>query len=106
MTNEQIMNDYISGTRTVYGANHLLIDGNVLFNYSTAICEIDREAKKARLNVRKYSTTTSKIQSRLHSLLHQAGFEIEESEDFRFGGWWNFGYQGAQVYKADGSTRW
>lgn len=106
MTNEQIVKAYIDGDKYYYGANHLLIDGAFLFNYSTALCEIDRKNGKARFNTNKYSRTTAKIQNLLKYHLQCAGYDIEESEDFSFGGWWNYGYQGAQVYCADGSTRW
>ena len=104
MTNEQIMKDFINGDRYYYGANHLLIDGNRLYNYSTCLCEIDRKTGTAKFNSEKYSTTTSKIQSKLFYLLQCAGFDIEETS-FRFGGWWNYGYQGAPNYKANGKTR-
>lgn len=100
MTNRDLIQEYISGRRRYNATNHLGYTDAKLWNYSTVICEVNRSAKKAKVNVRKYSRTTSKIQSMLRTELAQAGFEVEEYEgpdawDAWGRGMWNFGYMGA-----------
>ena len=61
----------------------------VFTNYSTDICQI--VGKVARLNIRKYSRTTSKLQSLLRYALERNGYTIEEynGEPCTY---WNYGY--------------
>lgn len=94
MTNNDFIREFITGSKTAGACNHLGYHGNVLINYSTQICEIDRSERTAVVNVRKYSATTSKIQSRLLYELEAAGFQIErvEGEPCYY---WNYGYMGA-----------
>lgn len=94
MTNNDFIREYIRGERSAAAYCHLGYCGNILINYSTALCEINRAEHTAVVNVRKYSTTTSKIQNRLLYELEAAGFQIEkvEGEPARY---WNYGYMGA-----------
>lgn len=95
MTNYDFIREYIRGERRIGAYSHLGYADDKLINYSTVICIIDRENKKAQLNIRKYSRTTTKIQGQVESALRQAGYEI-----FKYEGdnayWWNYGYQGAE----------
>ena len=94
MTNNDFIREFITGSKAVGACNHLGYNGNILINYSTAICEINRTEHTAVVNVRKYSATTSKIQSRLLYELEAAGFTVErvEGEPAHY---WNYGYMGA-----------
>lgn len=95
MTNNEMIRAYVNGTMTRGAVNHIGFKDGTFINYATILCEIDRENMLAHFNSRKYSTTTSKIQSRLRSELTEAGFEISEydGEPCYI---WNYGYQGAQ----------
>lgn len=95
MTNRELISQYIKGNKRAGATNHLGFIGNELVNYSTTICVIDRANKCARVNKRKYSTTTSKIQNMLAYELNIAGYEVEEyqGEPCHY---WNWGYQGAE----------
>ena len=94
MSNQEFIQKFIKGGQK-YGAYcHLAIVEDRLINYSTEICVIDRENKTAKVNVKKYSNTTSRIQSTLRWELKKAGYEITDyvgEEAY----WWNYGYQGA-----------
>lgn len=94
MTNNDFIREFIRSPKNAGACNHLGYHGNVLINYSTELCEINRTNKTAVVNVRKYSSTTSKIQSRLLYELEAAGYEIErvEGEPAYI---WNYGYMGA-----------
>lgn len=98
MTNYDFMRNYVTNNESPLAVNcycHLLQDGIYLYNYSTLICTVNRNDKKARLNTKKYSRTTSKIQSTLRRILENNDYEIEEyeGENARY---WNFGYMGAE----------
>ena len=94
MTNREFIREYIRGGKQ-YGANgHLGYAEDKLVNYSTVICIIDRENRKAKVNKTKYSVTTSKIQGELRFALHQEGYAIEEYEGEPASAW-NYGYLGA-----------
>lgn len=94
MTNRELIKEYIRWERRYNACNHLGYTDDELINYSTCICKIDRGAKCALVNSRKYSTTTSKIQGLLRSELSSAGFAVEEYEgDPCY--YWNAGYMGA-----------
>ena len=94
MTNRDFIREYIRGDKKVGAYCHLGYAEDKLINYSTVICIIDRENKRARVNKRKYSVTTSKIQSELRFQLRKEGFEIEEYEG-EPASYWNYGYMGA-----------
>ena len=104
MTNDDFMEKWIEED-THKGNGHLLADGNTLLNYSTIICVIDRENKSAKLNTRKYSRTTGKIQSSLSYLLSKNGFNITEYEGEPCEPW-NCGYMGAPHYNSKGKIVW
>ena len=97
MTNYDCIIDFVTGKKTYGAVNHIGYQLNKLWNYSTVLCEIDRENKTARVNARKYSRTTSKIQDLIRSALINNGFEIVnyigESANY-----WNYGYMGAARY--------
>ena len=95
MTNQDFIREYIKGEHR-YGAYcHLGYADDKLINYSTVICRIDRENKTALVNNRKYSRTTSKIQSQLRSILTREGYTFTEYEGAD-ASWWNYGSQGAE----------
>ena len=101
MTNYDFIREYIRGEKRFGAYCHLGYDAEGrLFNYSTVICQIDRENKKALVNSKKYSRTTSKIQSQLMSALTQAGYAYTtyEGESAYI---WNYGYQGAENITMD-----
>ena len=94
MTNKELISEYIKGERRYGAANHLGYDNEVLINYATEICRIDRKNKTATVNSRRYSRTTSGIQSELRYRLSAAGYTITEYEG-EPATMWNCGYQGA-----------
>lgn len=104
MKNTDLIKIYIEGKTTAASCNHLVFIDDKLVNYSTTICIIDRDKKTALVNVRKYSVTTSKIQTRLKFELHQAGYTIKEytGEDATA---WNYGYMGAPKCTIDHARR-
>ena len=95
MTNKDLITMYLDGNKKAGACNHLMFTGSDLYNYSTLMCTVNREAKTAKFNTRKYSRTTSKIQGMIRRLLEGRGYSIEE-----YNGepcvYWNFGYQGAE----------
>ena len=94
MTNKDFIKRFIRGEQR-YGANgHLGYSDDRLINYSTEICRIDRKNKTAIVNSRKYSSTTSKIQTWLRYELTNAGYKITEYEGEPCY-YWNAGYCGA-----------
>ena len=95
MTNEKFIQEFIDGDRRFNAYCHLGYTENKLWNYSTVICEIDRDHLTAKFNCKRYSNTTSRIQSTLRHLLKKAGYEITDyvGEDCTL---WNWGYQGAR----------
>ena len=94
MSNYDFIGEFIRGEKKFGAYCHLGFSEDKLYNYSTVICTIDRENKKARVNVKKYSVTTSRIQSMVRGALKQKGYEIEDyvGEPCSY---WNYGYQGA-----------
>lgn len=98
MTNYDLINEYVKGYREYNAVNHIGYTADKLYSYSTVICMIDRERKKAKVNTRKYSRTTSRHIACLMSVLELAGYSIETySGDDCF--YWNYGYQGAECWK-------
>ena len=94
MTNREFIQKYIRGVHR-FGANaHLGYCEEKLYNYSTVICIIDRENKRAQVNSHKYSVTTSKIQTMLRTELSYAGYDVSEF-DGEPCSYWNCGYMGA-----------
>lgn len=73
MTNKDLIKSYIKGNTYQAKTSHLGFCGTHLVNYSTVLCKIDRENLCAIFNNRKYSATTSRIQSTLYSELTAGG---------------------------------
>ena len=98
MNNKDFIQEFIDGDHRFNAYCHLGYTENKLWNYSTVICEIDRKNKTARFNCKKYSNTTSRIQSTLRHKLQTAGYEITDyvGEDCTY---WNWGYQGAKNWR-------
>lgn len=104
MTNSDFIQEYIRGEKR-YGAYcHLGYSEDKLYNYSTVICIIDRTNKMAQFNCKKYSNTTSRIQSMLRRALQRANYKITDyvGEDCSY---WNYGYQGAGNVTVDDMRR-
>lgn len=88
MSNEVVIWAFLSGNqaktplRTIrngyytYKGRTLYTDGNNLINYSTTIASLIDG--KVYLNIKKYSSTTSKIQSQIRRLAMSKGLEIIE----------------------------
>lgn len=93
MTNYDAINEFVKHD-AVIGCNHIAVKNNKLYNYSTLLCELNRDEKSAKFNTRKYSRTTGKIQSMIRAALNRAGYSIQEytGDNCRY---WNYGYQGA-----------
>lgn len=101
MRNNDFIDNFMSGFLPEKSVcNHLLVDGNKLYNYSTEILEMDRKNKTIRFNVRKYSSTTSKIQSHIYNVLkyHFDGWTLIEYEGEPCN-YWNYGHMGAPNWK-------
>lgn len=80
MKNKELIAEFIRGEKKHGAANHCMYSGGEFVNYDTTLCTIDRDTKRAKLNSRKYSRSTSTIQRQLHDQLSVAGYEIEEYE--------------------------
>lgn len=104
MTNYDFIGEYIKGTKPFNAYCHLGYAENKLYNYSTVICIIDRENKTARFNCKKYSSTTSRIQSMVRGALKQNGYSITDyvGEPCSY---WNCGYQGAGTLTVEDMRR-
>ena len=105
MTNKEAIRAYVNGTMKRGAVNHIGWNNDRFINYSTELCAIDRESHAALLNVRKYSSTTSRIQSYLRSALEAAGFAITEVEG-ESAYIWNDGYMGAENVKMSDVYAW
>lgn len=95
MTNEDLIRAFKNGS-TKGIASHLYIKGNDLINYSTVIAFRD-ENGKFHLNIRKYKSSTSKIQNYCKHILDTDIVEEYEGPSCYL---WNGGYQGAPQIKA------
>ena len=95
MTNENVIREFKRGA-TKGMACHLYIKGNELINYSTVLAFRD-ENGGFHVNTRKYSSTTSKIQNYILSILADEIVEKYEGESCYY---WNYGYVGAYRIKA------
>jgi hypothetical protein len=91
MSNEKVILEFLEGREGktslrnvqngyyIYKGRTLYTSGNYLINYSTKIAKL--ENNKLYLNIRKYSVTTSKIQSKIRYLASQKGYEIIEVDE-------------------------
>lgn len=98
MKNQEFINKYVNeNINGIKHLNHLTRIDNKLYNYDTLLCIIDYDNKCALLNSKRYSVTTTKIQSLIAFELHMAGYTTTEEafENDNFYGYWNMGYQGA-----------
>ena len=77
MTNRDFLKMYVDGEITQGAHGRMAYKDGRIISYETPICDLKRSEKKAYLNVRKYSTTTSKMQNTLTALLEDAGYDIE-----------------------------
>lgn len=97
MTNKDIIIEFVNGGNRYNAVNHIGYQLNRLYNYSTLMCDIDRGGKTARVNVHKYSNTTTRIQSIIRNVLVEKGYHIEEFDGGECN-YWNAGYMGAARY--------
>jgi hypothetical protein len=100
MTNNEAIRAFVNGTMKRGAVNHIGWNNDKLINYSTTLCEIERDTNTAYFNRSKYSTTTSKIQSALRRELEAAGLNIIEC-DGEPCYIWNYGYMGAPNLKME-----
>lgn len=105
MTNNEAIRAFVNGTMKRGAVNHIGWNNDRFINYSTELCAIDRASGTALFNTRKYSTTTSKIQSALRRELEAAGFKITEVVG-NPAHIWNYGYQGAENVKMSDVYAW
>lgn len=89
MSNETVMRRFLghqtghTATRSItngvytYQGQTLATDGLKLVNYSTVIARHIR-ANVVEINVKKYSTTTTKIQNKLIRLAKEYGYDVVE----------------------------
>ncbi len=68
----------INAGYATYKGQTLVTDGQTLVNYKTTIAY--HKDGKLYLNIRKYSSTTSHIQSKLRRLAEERNFQIVEYE--------------------------
>ena len=88
MNNERVIKEFLNGNQAktplrniqngyyTYKGRTLYTDGNNLINYSTTIATL--KDGKLYLNINKYSSTTSHIQSKIRQLATGKGLEIVE----------------------------
>ena len=88
MSNEKVIKEFLNGNQArtqkreilngcyTYEGRTLWTKENVLVNYKTNIARL--EGEKLYLNIKKYSVTTSRIQSKIKYLASQKGLEIIE----------------------------
>lgn len=92
MKNNDFLRQYVVGDYVQGAHGRMAYKDGRLISYSTPICDIDRRNKKAVVNVRKYSSTTSRMQNYLLHFLEVNGYEIER-------------YEGADAYMWDACTK-
>lgn len=80
MRNKDFLKQYVDGNY-IRGEHGMMTykDGQ-LFSYDTLICDINRVLKQADVNIRKYSSTTSRMQNTLLAFLYEAGYEVRTYE--------------------------
>ena len=98
MTNNDFIDNFFANCLPSHACqNHLMKVDDTLYNYSTEIVKIDRLNKIIYFNVKKYSRTTSKIQSHIRYVIeyHFSNYEVKEyvGNDCCY---WNYGFQGAE----------
>lgn len=96
MKNIDIIKNFINKSERMQACGHLAIFENKLINYSTVIAQW--KDNTLMLNVKKYSSTTSRIQSTIKYEAESQGVKIEEYEGEPCY-YWNMGYQGAPTIK-------
>ena len=91
MSNEKVIKEFLNGNqaktqlRTIlngyytYEGRTLWTDNNILVNYRTNMARL--EGNKLYLNIKKYSVTTSKIQSMIKRLATSQGLEVIEVQE-------------------------
>ena len=91
MSNEKVIKEFLNGNqaktqlRTIlngyytYEGRTLWTNNNILVNYNTNMAKL--EGNKLYLNIKKYSVTTSKIQSMIKRLATSQGLEVIEVEE-------------------------
>ena len=92
MKNNDFLKQYVEGYYVEGEHGRMAYKNGRLISYSTTICDIDRRNKKAVVNVRNYSSTTSRMQNYLLHLLKVNGYEIET-------------YDGPDAYMWDAGTK-
>ena len=97
MTNKDIIIEFVNGEKRYNAVNHIGYQLEKLYNYSTLMCDINRDNKTAAVNTRKYSNTTTRIQSIIRQVLTDKGYTITEF-DGGYCNYWNAGYMGAARY--------
>ena len=80
MRNRDFLKQYVDGKHIQGKHGMMSYTDERLFSYDTVICDINRVLKEANVNVRKYSTTTSRMQNTLLALLHEAGYTVHTYE--------------------------
>ena len=95
MRNQEVIRAFGRGA-TKGLACHLYIKGNELVNYSTVLAWRD-ENGGFHVNTKKYSVTTSKIQSQI---LYELADKIVEKYEGESCYYWNCGYVGANTIRA------
>ena len=77
MRNRDFLKRYVDGEQTQRAHGMMsYTSGGRLFSYDTIICDINRVTKEARVNIRKYSATTSRMQNTLLAFLNDAGYTV------------------------------
>lgn len=91
MSNEKVIKEFLNGNQAktqkreilngcyTYEGRTLWTKDNILVNYSTNMARL--EGNKLYLNVKKYSVTTSKIQSMIKRLATSQGLEVIEVQE-------------------------
>lgn len=78
MRNRDFLEQYVEGNIVKAAHGRMAYKDGRLISYNTVICDIDRYHKTARVNVRKYSSTTSRMQGQLLAILSRENYEVEE----------------------------
>ena len=91
MSNEKVIKEFLNGNQAktqlrqilngcyTYEGRTLWTKDNILVNYRTNMARL--EGNKLYLNIKKYSVTTSKIQSMIRRLATSQGLEVIEVQE-------------------------
>lgn len=91
MSNEKVIKEFLNGNQAktqlrqilngyyTYEGRTLWTNNNILVNYRTNMARL--EGNKLYLNIKKYSVTTSKIQSMIRRLATSQGLEVIEVQE-------------------------